>query len=484
VTGSSAGDRGGVLVAVDIGASSGRVIVGRAGDAGIELEEVHRFPNDPVRHADGIHWNATGLLEHVFEGLRRAAGLGEQVLSIGIDTWGCDVGWLDADGELLADPFHHRDARNEAAAQWVHERISPTDLYARTGLQYLPFNTLYQVVAARDDPWMPRARTMVLMPDLLGFWLTGQAVAERTNASTTGLLDPRSGAWDRELAALIEVDPGLLPPVREPGTSLGPLLPTAADATGLDPPTPVTLVGSHDTASAFAATPATDDAALISCGTWALVGVELSHPQLDDASRLAGFTNEGGVDGTTRYLHNVMGLWLLQESLRTWDAEAELAPLLEAAAALPSGGPTFDADDPRFLAPGDMPERIRAACAEGGQPLDPERSHVVRAILDSLAATFARTIDAAERLTGRSSAAVHLVGGGSRNELLCQLVADATGRPVVAGPVEATAIGNLLIQARALGLVQGDLDALRAIVRTSQPLRRFEPAANPVPGTP
>ena len=254
------------------------------------------------------------------------------------------------------DPFHHRDARNEAAAEWVHERIAPADLYARNGLQYLPFNTLYQVVAARGDPWMPRATTMLLMPDLLGFWLTGQRVAERTNASTTGLLDPRTGDWDRELATLIEVDPAVLPPVREPGATLGSLLPAVAGATGLDPATPVTLVGSHDTASAFVATPADDDAAIVSCGTWALVGVELPRPQLDDASRQAGFTNEGGVDGTTRYLHNVMGLWLLQESLRTWGAEAELAELLDAAAALPPGGPTFDADDPRFLAPGDMPD--------------------------------------------------------------------------------------------------------------------------------
>ncbi|MBA2719654.1 MAG: rhamnulokinase [Chloroflexi bacterium] len=467
-----------MIVAVDIGASSGRVIAGRLVDRRLELEEIHRFPNDPVIHADGLHWDAHGLFDNVVDGLRRVAHLGESVLSIGIDTWGCDVGWLGADGALLAQPFHHRDVRNEAAARLVHEAISPADLYARTGLQYLPFNTIYQVVAARQDPWAAEARTMLLMPDLIGYWLTGQAVAERTNASTTALLDPRTRDWDHGLLLVLGIEQRLLPPLRDPGTLLGSLKPSIASATGLDASTPVTLVGSHDTASAVAAVPAdSDDVAFVSCGTWSLVGLELTTPILTEPSRRGSFTNEGGVDGTTRYLHNVMGLWLLAESLRAWGAKSGLAGLLAAASALPDGGPTFDADDSRFLAPGDMPARIIDACAATGQPLSADQPSVVRAILDSLAESYGRTLRAAQDLTGQQPAVVNLVGGGSRNELLCRLAADAIRRPVVAGPVEATAIGNLLVQARSIGLIDGGLTALRRIVRENQPLKRYEPRA-------
>jgi rhamnulokinase len=466
----------GVIVAIDIGASSGRVIVGRLADGRLGLEEVHRFPNEPVVSADGLHWNAPALFDSIIEGLRRVAGLGEPALSIGIDTWGCDVGWIDAKGQLLAQPFHHRDPRNEAAVQWVHERISPEALYARTGLQYLPFNTLYQVVAARQDAWDRGARTMLLMPDLFGYWLTGRAVAERTNASTTAMLDPRTRDWDRELLTSLGIDPSRLPPLRDAGSELGPLSPTVAAETGLDPSTTVTLVGSHDTASAVAAVPAgTGDLAFVSCGTWSLVGLELDAPGLTDDSRRAGFTNEGGIDGTTRYLHNVMGLWLLNESLRTWGAASQLEELLAAAASLPDGGPTFDPDDPRFLAPGNIPARIHEACADMGVALPGDRAAIVRSILDSLAAAYGRTLRAAERLTGKHPDAVHIVGGGSRNELLCRLSADALERPVIAGPVEATAIGNLLVQARSIGLVEGGLDDLRAIVRDTHVLRRYEP---------
>ena len=468
------------LLAVDLGASSGRVIIGRIADERIELEEGHRFANDPVQLPDGLHWDALRLFHEVVTGLRRAARTGERIRSIGIDSWGCDIGWLDARGALIGEPFHHRDPRNRAAADRVHERISKTDLYARNGLQYLPFNTLYQLEAARTDPSFAAIRTVLPIPDLLGYWLTGIRAAERTNASTTGLLDPRSGTWDAELASLVGVDPGVLPPIAEPGIPLGTLLRDVAAATGMPPDTLVTLVGSHDTASAVAAVPAASPRfAYVSSGTWSLVGVELREPRLEEADRVAGFTNEGGVDGTTRFLHNVMGMWLLNESVRAWEQQGTpeaLGTLLAQAAAEPVGGPTFDPDDATFLAPGDMPARIAAACSASGTPVPHGRSALVRAILDSLAAAYARTIAAAARLTGAAPEVVHIVGGGSQNQLLCRLTADACGLPVLAGPVEATALGNLLVQARSLGLIDGGLDSIRAVVRASQPVLRYEPA--------
>ena len=474
----------GVVAAIDIGASSGRVILGRLGSHGLALEEVHRFPNDPVQLADGLHWDALRLHHEILVGLRLAARAAPGLSSVGIDTWGVDVGWLDAAGSLIGNPFHHRDPRNLGAAERVHARISRADLYARDGLQFLPFNTLYQLEAARQTPAFELARTVLLMPDLLGYWLTGVIVAERTNASTTGLLDPRTRAWDIALIAELDLDPSLLPPLGEPGMVRGPLLPNVREATGLDAATVVTLVGSHDTASAVAAVPAASDAfAYISSGTWSLVGVETPAPILTEASRGANFTNEGGVDGTTRFLRNVTGLWLLQESLRTWQLAGTpeaLESLLEAAAALPSGGPVVDPDEPAFMAPGDMPTRIGAAVVAAGRPRPESRPAVVRCILDSLALAYARAVADAARLTGKTIEVVHVVGGGSRNQLLCQLTADACGLPVVAGPVEATALGNILVQARSLGLVSGDLAAMRAIVRDGQSLVRYEPSS---PGT-
>ena len=468
----------GVLVAVDLGASSGRVIVGRVDGGRLALEEVHRFPNQPLAEDDGLWWDIDRLTAGMMAGLAAASRIG-RVLGIGIDTWGCDVGFLGASGELLARPRHHRDPRNLAAVERVHARIDPAALYRRNGLQHLPFNTLFQVEAARGDEWFPMARTMLLIPDLLGYRLTGVTAAERTNASTTGLLDPRTREWDAALASDVGLEPSILPVLRDPGTVLGPILPAVAARTGIATGTPVILVGSHDTASAVVAVPADGPGfAYISSGTWSLVGVELGAPNLDDAGRLAGFTNEGGVDGTVRYLHNVMGLWILQESLRTWEEEGrphELRDLLDAAALLP-GGAVFETDDPRFLGPGDMPERIAGALAERGLAVSSEPPAIVRAILDSLAAAYARTLASAAGRVGWGPAVVHIVGGGSRNELLCRLTADATSLPVVAGPVEATAIGNLLVQARALGLVAGGLPMLRRVARGAEPERRFEPS--------
>ena len=465
--------------AVDLGASGGRVMVGRAGPGALELAEAHRFPNVPVRLPDGLHWDVLRLYREVLDGLRAAAGGPDRLTSVAVDSWGVDYGLLDASGALLGNPYHYRDARTEGMVEKLAARIPPADLYGATGLQMIPLNTIYQLAAASGTPQLEAAATLLLIPDLLGYWLSGGTGAEATNASTTGLLDVRTGRWSGEVLEALGIRAGLLPPLRRPGEVLGQLLPEVLAETGLPPSTVLTTVGSHDTASAVVGVPAEGERfAYVSCGTWALVGVELDAPVLTEASRAANFTNEGGVDGRTRYLRNVTGLWLLQESLRVWrraGMPADLPRLLADAGELPRGGPLVDPDDPAFLPPGDMPARIEEACRRSGQPVPEGQAGTVRCILDSLAAAFARTVRDAVRLSGRQVEVVHLVGGGARNPLLCQLTADACELPVVAGPVEASALGNVLVQARAHGSVGGDLTALRALLRATQELRRHEP---------
>jgi rhamnulokinase len=471
---------GGTVAAVDLGASSGRVVVGRVGPKELQLREVHRFPNEPVALPDGLHWDVLRLYREILDGLRAASRGDDPPLSIGIDSWGVDFGLLDGDGVLVANPWHYRDGRHAAGTELVHARARQASLYMRTGIQFLPFNTLYQLAALEGTEAFARARTMLLMPDLIGYWLTGEAAAEETNASTTGLLDAATRTWPDDLIETLGFARGLFPMLRRPGALLGPIRPEVAEETGLPAATSVAHVGSHDTASAVVGVPAGGPRfAYVACGTWSLVGVELEEPVLTEASRAANFTNEAGVDGRVRYLRNVMGLWLLQETMRTWEragSPEELGRLLQLAAALPAGGPVIDPDEPVFLPPGDMPVRIEDACLRGGLRPPQSRAAVVRCILDSLAAAYARAVADASRLSGISVSTVHLVGGGSQNELLCQLTADACGLPVVAGPVEATAVGNVLVQARARGLVDGDLESLRALVRATHELRRYEPA--------
>jgi rhamnulokinase len=471
----------GVVAAVDLGASSGRVIVGRVGPRTLEVDEVHRFSNAPIDLPDGLHWDVLRLFGEIVDGLRRANRAAPDLASVGIDAWAVDFGLIDADGRLLGNPYHYRDARSARGVGATRAAISTERLYELTGTQFLPFNTIHQLAAARGTPELEAAASALLIPDLIAFWLTERRVAETTNASTTGLLDARRRIWSEEIVAALGLRAAILPPLVQPGEPLGPLRTAMRSAVGAG--VEVTAVGSHDTASAVVATPLADgDAAYISCGTWALVGVELEAPILTAASRAANFTNEAGVDGTVRFLRNVAGLWLLQESLAAWERDgtpSELGPLLAAAADLPAGGPQVDPDDPVFLPPGDMPARLVDACRRAGQPIPTSRPALVRCVLDSLAAAFGRAIEDAVRLSGREVRTVHLVGGGSRNHVLCQLTADVTGRPVVAGPVEATSIGNLLVQARARGFVQGDLAGLRALVAATHPLRRFEPRIAP-----
>lgn len=460
------------VAAVDLGASSGRVVRARVGGtAGLELTEVHRFANGPVRVRDTLHWDVVGLWREVLTGLREVG----PVDGIGIDSWAVDYGLLDADGALLGTPVHHRDDRTAGVAARVHEVVPAAELYARTGLQELPFTTIHQLVAAAGSAQLGAAATLLLVPDLLTYWLTGARGAERTNASTTGLLAADGSEWDADLAHRVGIDPALFPPLRDPGSVVGRVTEPVAAETGLDPATPVLAVGSHDTASAVVGVPATSRRfAYVSCGTWSLVGVELDAPVLTEASRAANFSNERGVDGTVRYLRNVTGLWLLQECLRAWGSP-DLAPLLAGAAAHDGPSVVVDAGDEAFLAPGDMPERLGAAVAALGQPVPATRAGLVRCVLDSLALAHRRTIRDAVALSGRDVDVVHVVGGGARNRLLCRLTADACGLPVVAGPVEATATGNALVAARALGAVGGDLADLRAFLAQHVTTETTEP---------
>jgi rhamnulokinase len=469
------------VAAVDLGASGGRVVAGRVGPGVLELREAHRFPNLPVRIGGTLHWDILGLYREIVDGLRAAAD-GCELASAGIDSWGVDYGLIDSSGALLGNPVHYRDRRTEGAVERVLARIPARELYAVTGIQQLPFNTVCQLVAAEGTPQLRAAATLLLIPDLLGYWLTGSAGAEITNASTTQLLDVRERTWSRPLIDRAGIPPGIFPALRRPGEVVGELLPDVAAGAGLPPGLPVLAVGSHDTASAVAGVPAQgENFAYISCGTWSLVGMELDRPVLTEASRAANFSNETGVDGTVRYLRNVAGLWLLQESLRTWaaDGAADLDDLLAAAARLPALRWVIDADDPALVAPGDMPARIAAACVTLGQDPPASRAETVRCILDSLALAHRRALRDVQELSGRHADTVHLVGGGARNELLCQLTADACGLPVVAGPVEASAVGNILVQARALGVAPGDLAGLRGLVRASSRLRRFQPEGSP-----
>lgn len=468
------------FAAADLGASSGRVVVGRVGPATLDVTEVHRFPNTPVQLADGLHWDILALHQGVLDGLREAGRIAE-IASIGIDTWAVDYGLLDSDGVLLGNPFHYRDARTADVPQRVWKHADPAELYAVTGLQHLVFNTVFQLAAAADSAQLTVAHRMLMTPDLLTYWLTGSIGAEETNASTTGLFDARTGTWAVGLARRLGISPHLLPPLRRPGDLAGLLRPEPAEHTGLSRSTPVTVVASHDTASAVVAVPATRPAfAYISCGTWSLAGLELDAPILTEASRAANFTNERGIDGTVRYLRNIMGLWLLEECRRAWaniGHPTHLARLLADTARSEPFAALIDPDAPEFLAPGDMPRRIDEYCLRTGQQPPADQSAMVRAILESLALAHRRTLRQAAEISGRDIEVIHLVGGGSRNDLLCQLTADATGLPVVAGPTEATALGNILVQARTHAGV-GDLPELRRLVAETQPLRHYAPSGD------
>ena len=465
-----------LFCAVDLGAESGRVVEGRFDGATLKLDVAHRFANVPARVGGALHWDALRLWNEICDGLARVQG---EVAGIGVDTWGVDFGLLDARDELLGNPVHYRDARHapflERAAQWM----ARDEIYARTGTQFLPFNTLYQLLALRESPQMEIARALLWMPDLLHFWLCGAKKNEYSIASTGQLLDARSRLWDETLMRQFELPTQLFCDLVPPGTHLGTLRPEVAARVGLAQNTPVIAPAGHDTACAIAAVPLppNENAAYLSSGTWSLMGVELEQPLLGARAFELGFTNEGGVAGTIRFLKNIAGLWLVQECRRSWvraGQEFSYAELTELAGQI-EGDSWVQPDDSRFGAPADMPTEIRAFCRETGQVEPQSPGEVTRCCLDSLALKYRWTFEKLEELRGPLDA-LYAVGGGTQNELLNQLTADCLGKPLICGPVEATAAGNVLIQAMARAQVR-DLAQIREVVRASFASKRFAPRA-------
>jgi rhamnulokinase len=454
------------VAAVDLGATSGRVIVGYVSENTLSLRPIARFANTPVHTIDGLHWDILNLYSNVLDGLRTAIRE-EKLKSVAVDSWAVDYGLLHQ-GRMLGEPYHYRDDRNVTAVKAVRTKVSDEALYAANGLQFLPFNTLYQLSADLVSGALEDADAFLLIPDLINYWLTGRQFAERTNASTTGLLGVSTGQWNTALIDELGLPPAIFPDLVDAGTPIGGLLPEVITDLAGGQGLALCTVGSHDTASAVVAVPTiTPNFAYISCGTWGLVGVELDSPVLTEESRIANFTNEGGVDGRFRYLHNVMGLWLLTESVREWESDGtkiDIPSLVNAASELTAPVAPFDPNDPRFLAPGDLPSRIAEWYGEHNLPAPRSKVEIVRCIIESLATAFAEAINTASSLSGKQVDVVHLVGGGSQNALLCQLTANLSGRPVLAGPVETTAVGNVLIQARTRGLVSGSLESLRSLV--------------------
>jgi rhamnulokinase len=480
-------------LALDLGAESGRGLLGRFDGERLELEELHRFPNGPVRMLDTLYWDLPRLFEELKTALRKGAAGGE-LDGVGVDTWGVDFGLIGRGDTLMGNPVHYRDARTDGMLEAAFQLVPRERIYEITGLQFLPFNTVYQLLAlARaKSPHLECAETMLMMPDLFGWLLTGRRAGERTDASTTQLLDPNRGTWSDELCRDLGIPRAILPDLIEPGSELGPIRRALVDELGLSRPVTVIAPATHDTASAVAAVPVKTAEALtsaspspssppdwcyLSSGTWSLLGVEVPRPVITAETMRYNFTNEGGVAGTIRLLKNIMGLWLVQESRRTWaraGREWSYEELTARAQVAPPFSALIDPDDTSFLAPGDMPARLAAYCARTGQTLPTDEGAIVRCCLESLALKYRWAIDRLEAMLGTTIRTIHVVGGGAKNALLCQFTADACARPVHAGPIEATAIGNILMQALGRGRL-GSIAELRAVVARSFPVTIYEP---------
>ena len=468
------------MVAVDVGAQSGRVVVGRFDGSRFAIDEVHRFANVPVLAGGTLHWDALRLYEEMLEGIGAAARETSDIDSVGVDTWGVDFALIDRAGRLIGNPVHHRDRRTDGVMEQVFARVPARELYERTGIQMLPINTIFQLVAAAEsaDRSLEVAHRLLLMPDLFHFWLSGVAACELTNATTSQCLDPRERAWATDVLTRLGLPTELFREIVPPASVLGRLSADVVERTSLRRAV-VVAPGTHDTASAVAAVPFRDPRSVyVSAGTWSLVGMELSEPLISDETFAANLTNEGGVGETVRLLRNVDGLWLLHECRNAWKAEGhdwEFEQLVAMAEHAPPLRSFVEPNDPRFLAPGDLPDRIHAFCVETGQDTPADPAAVVRCVLESLALKHGQMVQLLAETTGVSPPEVHVVGGGALNALLCQWTADATGLPVLAGPVEATAVGNLAAQAMALGEL-ASLDEAREAVRASFDPVVYEPA--------
>ncbi|HOM80540.1 MAG: rhamnulokinase [Armatimonadetes bacterium] len=472
------------FLAIDLGAESGRGVVGLFDGSKLRLEEVHRFPNGPVRVLDSLHWDALRLFSEMKAALAKCVQEhGSDLQSVGVDTWGVDFGLLGKGDVLLGNPYHYRDKRTDGMLEEAFRRVPREEIFERTGIQFMKLNTLYQLLAMRVEgsPLLDMAERLLFMPDLFHFFLTGNKVTEFSIATTSQMYDPRARGWATGMLQAMEIPTGILGEVVPPGTEVGTLLPSIGAETG-GAGVPVITPAAHDTGSAVAAVPARGaDWCYISSGTWSLMGIESPEPLIDERSLRYNFTNEGGVGGTIRFLKNIMGLWLVQECRRAWLREGNdfsYAELTRLASQAPAFVSIVDPDDETFMAPDDMPDAICAFCRRTGQPEPETTGAVVRCCLESLALKYRWVVEKLEEIRGRRLETIHIVGGGSQNRLLNQFAADATGRPVVAGPVEATAIGSVLIQAIARGHL-GSLAEAREVVRASFEVETFEPKPSP-----
>jgi rhamnulokinase len=468
------------FLAFDLGAESGRAVLGKLDGRRLSVHEVRRFPNTPLSLSGHIHWNVYALFDEMKAAMREgAAAMGAKPACVGVDTWGVDFGLLARDGSLLGLPFCYRDHRNIGAMEEYFKLVPRPALYEATGIQFMPFNTLFQVYAMvrERSPLLDAAADLLFMPDLFNYLLTGKKAAEFIIATTSQILDPRTRTWIPGLFQAMGLSKNILQDIIDPGTVLGPLSDEVAVETGLFG-VPVVATAGHDTAAAVAAVPAEGrNWAYISSGTWSLVGVEETAPVISPKSLESNFTNEGGVGGTIRFLKNVTGLWLVQGCRKAWAQDGPLSyeDLVRAAAAAPAFAAFIDPDSPDFLNPPDMPEAVTAFCRRTGQTPPGSRAAMVRSFLESLALKYRYVIDQLRLVLGHPIEKIHVIGGGSRNDLLCRFTADATGLPVIAGPAEATAIGNILVQAMAMGRVASPAE-IRAIIRESFELRTYEPA--------
>ena len=472
------------FLAIDLGAESGRTILGRFDGSRLELSESHRFLNGPVRvpyHSNrySLHWDILRLWNEIKEGIARVTRKQEiELAGIGIDTWAVDYGLLDRKGTLVANPFNYRDARTEGMLEEAFRRMPRERIFELTGIQFMPINTLFQLLSqvVNRSPELEIAETFLTIPDLLNYWLTGRVVCEFTNATTTQCYDPNQGTWADPLLEAMGIPRRIFPEVIQPATLLGPLSPLVAEEVGIS--ANVIAPACHDTGSAVAAVPAEgENFAWISSGTWSVVGTNLPKPMINDASLKYNFTNEGGVGGTFRFSKNVMGLWLVQECRRTWATQGQEHSYSELTAMATRAEPLVSIIDPdytEFLPPGDMPARVREYCRQTGQPIPDDKGAMIRCLLEGIALKYRLVLERLESMIGRRLEPIHIVGGGTQNQLLSQFTADATGRHVVTGPVEATATGNILMQALALGHIGGSGEC-QQVLRNSFELSNFEP---------
>jgi rhamnulokinase len=472
------------FLAVDLGASSGRILLGEWNGQTFSLQDLHRFNNEPVSVLGHVHWDVLRLWHEIKTGIAAYTKTSSEPLAgISVDTWGVDYGLLDKAGNLLGNPYHYRDHRNDGMMEKAFAKVSKTDIYKQTGIQFMQINTLYQLfgMVQREDPILEQAHTFLMMPDLFNYWLTGQKTVEYSNASTTHMLDAQKRTWAKDMLQTLGIPTFIFPEVISPGTVIGHVRPDVMQDIGLSAPALVVATGSHDTANAIAAIPGLDENSVyISSGTWSLMGVEIAEPIINDDALRFNFTNEGGVAGKIRFLKNIAGLWLLQESRRQWQREGKDFPWEDLLTMAEQAEPfkcVLDPDATDFLSHGDMPGFIRAYCVRTNQRVPETIGEIARCCLESLALRYRWVLEALEQLTGRKLNTIRIVGGGSQNKLLNQFTADACGREVVTGPVEATALGNIMMQALATGHIK-TLEAGRAAIAASVKQERFTPRSS------